>query len=48
MQHRRLPVLATGRVRLHNNIGMIIFARILFDTGSEADLINEKCANRAN
>lgn len=40
-------MLATGRVRLHNNIGVTIFARVLFDTGAETNLIIEKCAIRA-
>lgn len=46
MPHRRLPVLATGRLKLHN-AGTYIMMRVLFDTGSEANLISEKCANQA-
>lgn len=47
ISHRRLTVLATGRLKLYNNAGAFIFVRVLFDTGSEANLITEKCANRA-
>lgn len=41
-------MLATGRVKLHNDTGIITYVRVLFDGGSEADLITEKCVNRAD
>lgn len=41
------PVLTTGIVKLHNESGQTINARVLFDTGSEVNLITEKIVNRA-
>lgn len=39
---------ATGYVKLQGDMGTTIFARAFFDTGAEADLMSEKCANSAN
>lgn len=40
-------MLATGCVKLHNSADNFILVRVLFDTGSEVNLITEKCANQA-
>lgn len=41
------PVLTTGFVKLHNETGFVIHARVLFDTGSEVNLITERLVKRA-
>lgn len=41
-------MLATGYVKLSDNIGNTIFVRALFDTGAETNLISEQCLKRAN
>lgn len=48
MQSRRLPVLTTGLVKLHNNIGQTFMARAFFDNGSEINIISERLTNKAN
>ncbi|XP_055309981.1 uncharacterized protein LOC129573493, partial [Sitodiplosis mosellana] len=47
-QGQRAPILTTACVKLHGNNGTTMLVRVLFDSGSEGDIITEKCANRAN
>lgn len=48
MQHQKLPILATGCVRLQDNMGNDNLVRVLFDKGSEMNLISEACVKRLN
>lgn len=41
MQVRKLPVLATGYIKLQSNAGKTILARALFDSGAELNIITE-------
>lgn len=47
INNRKSPVLATVCVKLFNSAGSFIFVRVLFNSGSEVNLITEKCANQA-
>lgn len=48
MQHQKLPILATGYVKLHDKFGNSNFVRVLFDKGSEKNLISESCVKIHN
>lgn len=42
-----MPILTNACVKLHGNQDSTMLVRVLFDTGSEGNVITEKCANRA-